>query len=82
MLEDEAEDWWNGSQGEIRRKEETVTWELFVSMFYERYFSAAVWERKEQEFLDLSEGDMAVDAYEAKFNALSRFASHMVGDEE
>ena len=50
--------------------------------FYRRYFSALVRERKEQEFLDLIQGDTSVDVYQAEFSALSLFSPHMVGDEE
>ena len=82
MLEGEADDWWNDAQEGLLRREVTVAWDLFVKMFYQRYFSAAVQEKKEQEFLNLKQGDMSVDGYQPRFNALSRFAPHMVSDEE
>ena len=47
MLEGEADDRWNGAQEGILRREERITWELFVRLFYHRYFSTAVRERKE-----------------------------------
>ena len=37
---------------------------------------------KELEFLNLRQGGMSVDAYEAEFNALSQYALNVVSDEE
>ena len=42
----------------------------------------AVRAKKEQEFIELEQGDATVDVYQARFSALSRFAPHMVRDEE
>lgn len=81
MLEGEADDWWTGVQDGFIRREVQVTWDLFVKAFYQRYFSEAVQEKKEQEFLNLKQGDLSVDEYQAQFNALSRFAPHIVSDE-
>ena len=82
MLDGEAENWWKGAKAELRRTRVEVTWAEFVRMFFERYFSDAAQERKEQEFMILRQGDMTVDDYQAEFEALSRFAPLLVADEK
>lgn len=81
MLEGEVDDWWANIEEGFQKNGVQITWDLFVKTFYQRYFSEAVQEKKEQEFLNLKQGDMSVNEYQAKFNALSRFAPHIVSDE-
>ena len=81
MLEGEADDWWNGVQEGLLRIEVPITWDLFVKTLYQRYFSEAVQEKKELEFINLKQGYMSVDEYQARFNVVSRFATHMISDE-
>ncbi|GKV05621.1 hypothetical protein SLEP1_g17608 [Rubroshorea leprosula] len=63
------------------KRGEEVTWDKFVQAFYRKYFSTAVLERKELEFMNLKEDDMTVDGYQAKFSSLMKFAPHLVNDE-
>ncbi|KAA0064152.1 gag-protease polyprotein [Cucumis melo var. makuwa] len=59
-----------------------ITWEQFKESFYAKFFSANVKYAKQQEFLNLEQGDMTVEQYEAEIDMLSRFASDVVNDEE
>ncbi|GKV36288.1 hypothetical protein SLEP1_g44436 [Rubroshorea leprosula] len=80
-LEGEADDWWTAAQEGFSKRGEEVTWDKFVQAFYQKYFSAAVLERKELEFMNLKQDDITVDEYQAKFSSLMKFASHLVNDE-
>ncbi|TYK22181.1 ty3-gypsy retrotransposon protein [Cucumis melo var. makuwa] len=58
-----------------------ITWEQFKESFYAKFFSANVKHAKQQEFLNLEQGDMTVEQYDAEFDMLSRFATDVVRDE-
>ncbi|KAL4026089.1 hypothetical protein IC575_014513 [Cucumis melo] len=58
-----------------------ITWEQFKENFYAKFFSANVKHAKLQEFLNLEQGDMTVEQYDAEFDMLSRFAPDVVRDE-
>ncbi|KAA0041968.1 gag protease polyprotein [Cucumis melo var. makuwa] len=58
-----------------------ITWEQFKECFYAKLFSANVRYAKQQEFMNLEQGDMTVEQYDAKFDMLSRFAPEVVKDE-
>ncbi|TYK23874.1 ty3-gypsy retrotransposon protein [Cucumis melo var. makuwa] len=46
----------------------------FKESFYAKFFSANVKHAKQQEFLNLEQGDMTVEQYDAEFDMLSHFA--------
>ncbi|TYK29817.1 ty3-gypsy retrotransposon protein [Cucumis melo var. makuwa] len=54
----------------------------FKESFYAKFFSANVKHAKQQEFLNLKQGDMTVKQYDAEFDMLSRFAPDVVRDED
>ncbi|KAL0549996.1 hypothetical protein IC582_014491 [Cucumis melo] len=58
-----------------------IIWELFKENFYAKFFSLNVKHAKLQEFLNLEQGDMTVEQYDAEFDMLSRFAPDVVRDE-
>lgn len=57
-----------------------VTWKTFLVAFWEKYFSVIILEH-EIEFLELTQWNMSVAEYAAKFAELSCFAPHMVENE-
>ena len=59
-----------------------ITWEQFKESFYAKFFSVNVKYTKQQEFLNLEQGDMTVEQYDAEFDMLSRFSPDVVKDEE
>ena len=59
-----------------------ITWEQFKESFYAKFFSANVKYAKQQRFMNLEQGDMTVEQYDAEFDMLSRFVSDVVKDEE
>ena len=52
-----------------------MTWASFSRLFMEKYISRTLRDRKRDEFLSLEQGRMSVTAHEAKFRALSRYAT-------
>ena len=81
MLDGEAENWWKGEKVELQERGLEDSWEEFLKLFFERYFSDAAQEKKEQEFMMLLQGDRSVDAYRTEFEALARYAPLLVADE-
>ncbi|TYJ97514.1 ty3-gypsy retrotransposon protein [Cucumis melo var. makuwa] len=58
-----------------------ITWEQFKESFYAKFFSTNVKHAKQQEFLNLEQGDMTVEQYDVEFDILSPFAPDVVRDE-
>ena len=54
-----------------------MTWASFSSLFCEKYIPRTLRDRKRDKFLSLEQGRMSVNAYEAKFRALSRYATQL-----
>ncbi|KAL0554084.1 hypothetical protein IC582_007995 [Cucumis melo] len=81
FLEDRGTDWWETAERMLGGDVSKITWEQFKENFYAKFFSANVKHAKLQEFLNLEQGDMTVEQYDAEFDMLSRFAPDMVRDE-
>ena len=54
-----------------------MTWTSFSSLFMEKYIPRTLRDRKRDEFLSLEQGRMSINAYEAKFCLLSRYATQL-----
>ena len=54
-----------------------MTLASFYSLFMEKYIPRTFRDRRRDEFLSLEQGRMSVAAYEAKFRALSRYATQL-----
>ena len=54
-----------------------MTWASFSSLSVEKYIPWTLRDRKRDEFLSIEQGRMSVTAYEAKFCALSRYATQL-----
>lgn len=52
-----------------------LTWDKFHALFLYNYMPQALCDCKKDQFLALEQGDISVVAYEAKFHALSRYAT-------
>ncbi|XP_050937503.1 uncharacterized protein LOC127148222 isoform X1 [Cucumis melo] len=81
FLEDKGTAWWETAERMLGGDVSKITWEQFKENFYAKFFSANVKHAKLQEFLNLEQGDMTVEQYDAEFDMLSRFAPDMVRDE-
>ena len=80
QFEGEAEYWWETVKP--RGEENSMTWERLIELLDSKYYPRDVQRMKEREFLNLKQGSMTMMEYAARFNELSRFASHQVSIEE
>ncbi|XP_038984429.1 uncharacterized protein LOC103696882 [Phoenix dactylifera] len=52
----------------LAAEQEALTWQRFRTAFYSKYFPSSHFRELEREFLNLSQGTMTVDEYEAEFD--------------
>ncbi|KAL0541480.1 hypothetical protein IC582_021525 [Cucumis melo] len=81
MLTDRGTAWWETTERMLGGDVSQVTWQQFKESFYAKFFSASLRDAKRQEFLNLEQGDMTVEQYDAEFDMLSRFAPEMIATE-
>ena len=53
-----------------------ITWEEFRTLFLGKFFPRHSRDRRYQEFLSLSQGDLSVEEYTSRFSELRRYAPH------
>ncbi|KAL0556514.1 hypothetical protein IC582_005028 [Cucumis melo] len=81
MLTDRGTAWWETTERMLGGDVSQITWQQFKESFYAKFFSASLRDAKRQEFLNLEQGDMTVEQYDAEFDMLSRFAPEMMATE-
>ncbi|KAA0033196.1 ty3-gypsy retrotransposon protein [Cucumis melo var. makuwa] len=81
MLTDRGTAWWETTERMLGGDVSQITWQQFKESFYAKLFSASLRDAKRQEFLNLEQGDMTVEQYDAEFDMLSRFAPEMIATE-
>lgn len=52
-LEGEVENWWKGAKRLLDSKGVEVTWEVFQTTFFDKYFSDSVKNEKEAKFIHI-----------------------------
>ena len=72
-----AKMWWRSHVECQPTEAPPMTWASFSSLFMEKYIPLTLRDRKRDEFLSLEQGRMSVNAYEAKFRALSIYATQL-----
>ena len=68
MLRGDAYDWWQLEEEKRGQETKPWTWELFKSVFHEKYFPKSICFQKEKEFIKLTQGNMTVAQYEVEFS--------------
>ncbi|KAL0549247.1 hypothetical protein IC582_013728 [Cucumis melo] len=81
MLTDRGTAWWETTERMLGGDVSQITWQQFKESFYAKFFSDSLRDAKRQEFLNLEQGDMTVEQYDAEFDMLSRFAPEMIATE-
>ncbi|XP_020114375.1 uncharacterized protein LOC109728396 [Ananas comosus] len=79
---DEAENWIKEMEKAFSAMQCTDEEKDFRSSFYAKYFPRSKLRQLERQFLDLKQGSMSVEEYEAEFDRLSHFAPKLVNDDE
>ncbi|KAL8115323.1 hypothetical protein AgCh_021973 [Apium graveolens] len=80
FLNGEANYWWESTRA--LEGGEFITWERFTELFLEKYFPRYMKNQMEIQFLNLTQGDLTVAEYEAKFTELARFVPDQVDTNE
>lgn len=80
-MQNEAKQWWS-SFAECRAAIPPLTWAQFQNVFFKKYVPHTYRGQKKDEFLWLEQGNMFVEAYEAKFHCLSYYVLHLINLEE
>ncbi|TYK11888.1 ty3-gypsy retrotransposon protein [Cucumis melo var. makuwa] len=73
--------WWETTKRMLGGDVGQINWKLFKESFYAKFFFASLRDAKRQEFLNMEQGDMTVEQYDAEFDMLSRFALEMIATE-
>ncbi|KAL0551449.1 hypothetical protein IC582_010537 [Cucumis melo] len=81
MMTDRGTAWWENTERMLGGDVSQITWQQFKESFYAKFFSASLRDAKRQEFLNLEQGDMTVEQYDAEFDMSSRFAPEMIATE-
>ncbi|XP_057979349.1 uncharacterized protein LOC131165473 [Malania oleifera] len=76
----EAKRWWLFAKllKDQRLEKIALTWERFKELFFYRYFPLSFREEKIEEFTNLTQEEMTVAEYAAKFVELYRFAPFLI----
>ncbi|KAL8145807.1 hypothetical protein AgCh_003815 [Apium graveolens] len=80
FLKGEANYWWKSTRA--LEGGEFITWERFTELFLEKYFPRYMKNQMEIKILNLTQGDLTVAEYEAKFTELARFVPDQVDTDE
>lgn len=64
-----ASSWWESAKRSFN--DSPITWAQFKKVFYEKYYSDAARLRKQDEFLNLKQGNRSVDEYDTEFLKLA-----------
>ncbi|XP_057953993.1 uncharacterized protein LOC131148289 [Malania oleifera] len=82
-LTGEVERWWTTSRLLEKQRQVPVVMTLcrFKEIFFDRYFLTTVKEAKVAKFLKLTQGNLTVQQYAAKFVELSHFAPYIIPNE-
>ncbi|XP_042419600.1 uncharacterized protein LOC122008077 [Zingiber officinale] len=78
LLKDDASLWWEGAEKGINQN--TLTWEEFKWIFYEKYFTADVRSRLKREFMSLRQWDLSIAEFVKKFNRGCHFVPLIAND--
>ncbi|XP_073049579.1 uncharacterized protein [Primulina eburnea] len=82
QLLDVAKSWWIMTKKALEGRGTIVTWDIFKSEFYQRFFPTSFRKDRGAEFENLKQGNLNIEEYAAKFSNLLRFAPHVASDEE
>ncbi|XP_015159833.1 uncharacterized protein [Solanum tuberosum] len=77
QFQGDAKIWWRSHVECQPEKAPPMTWATFSSFFMEKYIPRTLRDNRRDEFLNIEQGRMSVVAYEAKFRALSRYATQL-----
>ncbi|XP_073018694.1 uncharacterized protein [Primulina eburnea] len=79
LLTNAARTWWETTKVTVNIQ--TLKWQEFKDLFFDKYFSKDVKTKKVKEFLELKQGSMNVNDYILKFEEGCQFAPYISKDD-
>ncbi|KZV33888.1 hypothetical protein F511_11098 [Dorcoceras hygrometricum] len=74
--------WWVATKKALENQGTVITWEVFRTAFYQRFFPVYYRKDKGAEFANLRQGQLNIEDYVAKFTSLLKFAPHVAMNDE
>ncbi|KZV28342.1 hypothetical protein F511_25073, partial [Dorcoceras hygrometricum] len=74
--------WWVATKKALENQGTVITWAVFKTAFYQRFFPVSYQKDKGAEFANLRQGQLNIEEYVAKFTSLLKFPPHVAISEE
>ncbi|KZV49525.1 hypothetical protein F511_24474 [Dorcoceras hygrometricum] len=74
--------WWVATKKALETQGTVITWAVFRTAFYQRFFPVSYRKDKGAEFANLRQGQLNIEDYVAKFTSLLKFAPHVAMNDE
>ncbi|KZV31934.1 hypothetical protein F511_13373 [Dorcoceras hygrometricum] len=74
--------WWVATKKAFENQGTVITWAVFRTAFYQRFFPVSYRKDKGGEFANLRQGQLNIEDYVAKFTSLLKFAPHVAMSDE
>ncbi|KZV35264.1 hypothetical protein F511_40398, partial [Dorcoceras hygrometricum] len=74
--------WWIATKKALENQGTVITWAVFRTAFYQRFFPVSYRKDKGAEFANLRQGSLTIEEYVAKFTSLLKFAPHVAISDE
>ncbi|KZV36992.1 Pol polyprotein [Dorcoceras hygrometricum] len=74
--------WWVATKKAFENQGKVITWAVFKTAFYQRFFPVSYRKDKGAEFANLRQGQLNIEEYVAKFTSLLKFAPHVAVSDE
>ncbi|XP_073153181.1 uncharacterized protein [Henckelia pumila] len=82
QLHEVAKVWWISTQRSLEHRGTVITWDVFKTAFYQRFFPISYRKEKGAKFASLQQGQLNIEQYVAKFTNLLKFAPHIADSDE
>ncbi|XP_073138920.1 uncharacterized protein [Henckelia pumila] len=82
QLHEVAKSWWITTKRALEQRGTTITWTVFKTKFYQRFFPVSYRKDKSAEFSNLRQGNLNIEEYVAKFSSLLKFSPHIAATDE
>ncbi|XP_073153142.1 uncharacterized protein [Henckelia pumila] len=77
-----AKNWWVEAKKAFENQGTVITWAIFKTAFYQRFFPVSYLKDKGAEFASFQQRQMNIEDYVAKFTSLLKFAPHIAANDE
>ncbi|KZV21995.1 hypothetical protein F511_41825 [Dorcoceras hygrometricum] len=74
--------WWIATKKALENQGTVITWAVFRTAFYQRFFPVSYRKDKGAEFANLRQGQLNIEDYVAKFTSFLKFAPHVAMSDE